>query len=802
MDGLSADFRFALRQLTRSPGFALVVVVILGLGLGANTAIFSLVDAVLLRPLAYPEAERLVQIFGTVPERHVERGWTSPLNFVDLQGQAGSFEAVGAWHGARVTLSGAANARRLQGASVSAGVFRALRTEAAMGHAFTPDEDRPGGERVVLLSHGLWRQQFGADPGVVGGEALLDGKPATIVGVMPAGFDFPEGAELWLPLQLDPGRFHRGSNNLSIVARLTEEADLEQAQADVGAVARRLADAYPEVNGGRGFAVVPLKEELIGEIRPALLVLATAVGLVLLMACANLANLLLARSVHRGTEMAMRRALGAGRWRIVRQLVIENLVLALLAVLLGVVAGSWGARVLTHLGSQHIPRLAEVGLDARVVAFALGLGMLAVVLLGLAPALQVSGSDLQAVLKEGRAAGSARGRKVSRLLMVAEVMLSLTLMIGAGLLIKSFLRLTRVDPGFEPSHVLTLDVSPPDWKYDPATALGLYERMLARLEALPGVVSAAGVMSRPILSRGGWGAEITVEGRPRDDNEILQAAMNPVTTRYFGTLGIPLVDGRAFEDSDELGKPGVAILSASAARLFFPGENPVGRVLTHDLGFGPAAQTRTVVGVVGDVRQSGLDSDEVPIIYVPHRQMPYPELSLVIRTRTEPLSLAAAVRRALWELEPEVPLEEVTTLRSILSRSTSEPRLYMVLLAAFAGVALVLAAVGVYGVLSHSVARRRHEIGVRMALGAGRGDILLLVAGRILALAGGGLVLGVAGALALSRLMASLLYGVEATDPSTYVTVAGVLAGVVLLACYLPALRATRLDPMETLRVE
>ncbi|MEM7350412.1 MAG: ABC transporter permease [Acidobacteriota bacterium] len=802
MEGLIAALRLALRQFVRRPGFALIVILVLGLGIGLNTALFSIVDAVLIRPLPYPEAKRLVLVFGTVPERDVTRGWTSPLNYVDVADRNRSLVHLAAWQDFQTTLSGEANARRLSGTQVTADFFRVFQTEATVGRTFASADDQPGSDPVVILSHALWQRQFGADPEVVGRATRLDGEPAVVVGVMPPAFDFPAGTELWRPLRLVPDSQDRGSHNLSIIGLLAEGFGLQEGQQDLSAVAHSLGEDYPETNGNRGFAVVPLKQELVGDTQQGLRILSGAVALVLLIACANIANLLLARTAGRETEIAMRSALGAQRGQILWQLLAEYFVLAMGAAVAGLLIGYWGSGFLARLAPAGIPRLADAGLDPRAVAFTLALGVLTLLLFGLVPALRGSRPNLQGALKDGGNQGVGRGRhRLLNALVVAEITISLTLMIGAGLLIKSFLGLSRVDPGFVPDRVLTLNVAPPAWKYNAVRALDLYERLLERVTALPGVESAAAVMSRPIRPENSWSTGIEIEGRASDPDDSSNAVLNPVTTEYFKTLGIPLIAGRAFATTDDLNAPGVAILSQAAARLYFPGEDPIGKIFTHALDLGPSVATRrTILGVVGDVRHAGLASDEEPIIYVPYRQMPFPRLSLMVKTANDPLSYVAPIRQAIWEIDEDVPLEESTTMGAIVDRSLSEPKLYMTLLGAFAAVALVLAAVGVYGVLSHLVVQRHREIGVRVALGARRRKVLSLIVGQALYLAAIGIVLGLVGSLLLSRLITSLLFDVESNDPVTYLITAGVLIGSVVLASLLPALRATRFDPVKALR--
>jgi putative ABC transport system permease protein len=796
-----------LRILIKRPGFTSLIVLILALGIGANTAIFSVLDAVLLRPLPFRDPDRLVLVYGTKPAKDVLRGQTSPLNFLDLRSQSHSFSGIAAIQPAKGTLLGAAEPEVLTGFSVDRTFFSVLGAQPARGRIFSPQEDRPGGEQVILLSHRLWLRQFGGSAQAIGKSVSLDGTTFAVIGVMPADFEFPAKSDFWIPLQLDAPAFDRGSHSLALIARLAGGVSAERAQTELTEIARRLEKQYPEPNEGRSFAVVPLEQELVGQLRPAFLVLLGAVGLVLLIACANAGGLLLARTAARSNEVAIRTALGADRGRIVGQFLTESLLLALLSGVAGLLLGSWAARLLAAYGPQEIPRLQQVGLDFRVLGFTLVLTVVTVLLFGVAPALQGAKPDLVHALKEGgTGAGTGRARQRARkLLVVVELTLALTLMVTAGLLARSFVSLIHVNPGFQPANVLTIDVSLPRWRYKRPEAIAFYGRLLQEVRAMPGVRSAAAVMNRPIQGVNQWKTSVRVEGRPPADpgQQQPQAFMNPVTPDYFKTLGIPLLKGRDFTAGDDGQAPPVVILSESAARLLFPGEDPLGREVSHDLDFGPTtAKTRTVVGVVGDVRQAGLHLEEEPEIYVPHLQVPYPGTSLVVLTSVDPLRLAGTLRDKIRALDKDLPLEKATTMKDLLAESVGQPRFYMGLVAGFALLGLILAIVGVYGLLSNEVVQRHREIGVRMALGARAGSVVGMIVQQAVVLTGIGLALGIAASLALQRLVASLLYGIESTDLLTYLLVSALLLAVVLLASIVPARRATRVNPVVSLRCE
>ena len=802
METFLNDLSHGVRLLVKRPRFTALVVLILALGIGANTAIFSVLDAVLLRPLPFRDPARLILIYGTKPSKGIANSQTSPLNFVDLSARSHVFDGIAAVQSAQGTLIGGADPASLSGCSVNRAFFSVLGVEPVQGRSFSTQEDQPGGDSVMLLSHRVWESQFGADPKAVGKSITLEGKPFTILGVMGATFDFPQGADFWVPLQLDAPAFDRGSRSLTLIGRIKRGVALEQASSEVASIATSLEKEYPEANEGRGFSLASMEEQLVGKLRPAFLVLLGAVGLILLIACANAAGLLLAAAAARTNEIAIRTAIGADRGRIVRQLLTESLILALLAGCIGLLLGWWAAGLLATYGPQEIPRLQQAGLDLRVLGFTLGLTLLSVLLFGVVPALQSTRPDLVQALKEGGSgAGVGRRRhRMRKLLVVVELSLALTLMIAAGLLARSFVSLIHVEPGFRPAGLLTLDVSLPRLRYKRPDIIEFYSRILRETRGLPGARSASLVMNRPVKGLNSWKSKITVTGRAVDPNEDFQAFLNPVAPDYFKTMGISVHQGRELTDGDSESSAPVAILSESAAHRLFPGEDPLGKSISHDLNLGKIATTRTVVGVVGDVRQSGLSGQEEPQVYVPHRQVPYPSMSLVVRTEGNPLSLAAALRHKIRELDKGLPLEQATTMENVLSESVGQPRFYMGLVTGFAVLGLVLAVVGVYGLLASEVDQRKREIGVRMALGAQAGDVVGMIVRQAMILAALGLSLGVVASLTLRRLVSSLLFGIQNTDLPTYALVSALLFSVALLASVVPARRAAKVDPMLSLR--
>jgi len=819
MDRLRHDLRFALRGLLRHPGFTAVVVLTLALGIGANSAIFSVVNGVLLRPLPYDRPGEIATIWVRWPGN--PQGELSQPEYWDLREQNRSFSRLAAYTDGSLTLTGSGEPERLRAGFMSADALPLLGVAPARGRTLGPDDDRPDAPVAVLLGDGLWRRRFGADPAIVGRTLTLDDHPATIIGVMPAGFQLPTdyagpGAEIWAPLQLDPSidRSERGWHWVRVLARLSPGVDIGAASLEVGALARRMLETYPgEYKPAFGGFAVIAADDLVGEIRPAILVLLGAVGLLLLIACANVAGLLLARAESRQREIAVRTALGAGTGSLVRQLLTESVVLALTGGLLGAVLADWGVRGLVAMAPPTLPRLDAVHTDGWVLGFTLLVSMLTGILFGLVPALQAARPDLTVALAEGGRSGSSAGRqRFRRGLVVAQIALALMLVTSAGLLIRSFVRIRGVDPGFNPSWLLTAEVELSAVRYDtPAKIRAFYGELVHRLESLPGVRSAAAVRALPMTGRleiGDW--SFIVEGRhanPPVPADRIAADWQALTPGYFETLRIPVLQGRAIEEQDRSDATEVVVVNRTLARLAWPGQDPIGqRVLLG--GGGVDSVWRTVVGIVGDVRHRGLTAQPRPEMYLPHAQFPAgtgtPQrtMRIVLRAAGDPNALANPVRATLAALDPAVPLVDVQTMDQAMGNWAAERRLTMILVAAFAALALTLGAVGVYGVMAHLVVQRTREIGIRIALGAVPREILGLVMrqGAWLAVAGVGI--GVAGALAASRVLAGLLFQVTPTDPLTYAGTALALLGVAEIAALVPALRATRTDPVEALRSE
>ncbi|HEX2188842.1 MAG TPA: ABC transporter permease [Longimicrobiaceae bacterium] len=804
METLASDLRHAFRSLRRSPGFTLVAVLTLALGIGANASIFSVVNAVLLRPLPYPEPERLVRL---LTEEGGERGPNvTPPDFLDVESRSRVFSAVAAYGHGTAALSGDGEPLRLATARTSAGFFRTLGVAPALGRGFLPGDNLPGSEPVVVLGHGLWTQRFGGDPAVVGRRVVLDGRPTTVVGVMPAGFDYPAGREAWTPLEYSEGfagEESRFNYSVEAVARVRPGVAPERVRADLDAVMAAIHEAEPR-KATVSLVPVPLREHLLGDARTPLLVLSGAVGLVLLIACANVANLFLARASSRRGEFAVRTALGAGRGRLVRQLLAEGAVLGTLGGAAGLLLAGWGTEALVALQPQGLPRLDEVAVDGATLAFVAGAALLTVLLVGLAPAMRATRPDLAQTLRDAAGArGERGGNRLRSGMVVAQLALSVVLLAGAGLLAKSFARLMAVDPGFRTEGALAFEVVLPSSAYESdAQVDAFYGQLTEGLRGLPGVRSVGAAVSLP-LTGFGMGSAFSVEGRaparPGDGQEIQVRAATP---DFFRTLGIPLVRGRLFSAEDRAGAPPVVLLNRAAARRFFPAEDPLGKRITLTWTRKDEPVGGTVAGVVADVREFGLDQDTRPTLYVAHAQVPLRRMEVVLRTGADPLALAPAVRREVAALDPALPVAGVRTLDALVEESVSARRFYLLLLGVFAAAALALAAVGVFGVMSYSVARRTREIGLRMALGAHAGRMQRMVLREALVLAALGIALGLAGALAATRLLRALLFQVGATDPATFLAVAAVLAAAALLASWLPARRATRVDPMVALRAE
>jgi putative ABC transport system permease protein len=798
------DVEYSVRVLLKKPGFTCAAVLALALGIGANSTIFSFANGILLRPLPYPQPERLVTVDEVSTKRGPDPMGVSFPNYLDWRQQQTVFEDVAAYSTRRMTLQTPDGPESLQGGTLSAHLLNVLGVPPVLGRGFTAEEDRRGQDSVVILGHELWQRRFGGDPNVVGQVVEIDRRPRTVVGVMPPGFKFPAVAELWLPLALDAEIWTRNDHGLGALARLRPGVTLTEARAELNVIAERIEAENPVTNEGMRVVVQDFRDDLTGTYRQALLVLLGVVGFVLLIACANVANLMLAHSVARQKEIAIRAALGASRARIVRHLLTESLVLGALGGALGLGLAVWGMELLLAAIPIDIPFWMKFDLDVRVLAFTLGVSLATGVLFGVLPALYASRPDLNEALKDGgRGASPGRGRhRLRSLLVVSEVALSLVLLIGAGLMMRSFLRLADVDPGLDPSNVLTMRLSLPSEKYpDGTTRSSFYRQLQERVAALPGVESAAAVSNVP-LGGGLWGRSLTVEGWP-----VLSVGEAPMinhcvaTPGYFRTMGIPMLAGRDFTYADTADSTRVTIVDERLAREYWPNESALGKRIR----FGPPESNEpwhTVVGVVGTVHHQRLDAHTRQSIYVPHDQIPVPFMTLTIRATGDATGLAAAVRRQVLELDPGLPVINAQMMEDIVGQSIWQPRLYALLFAVFAAVALALALVGIYGVMSYSVTQRTHEIGVRMALGARPGDVVRLVVRQGMTLALAGVAIGVALALALTRVVSGLLFGVTATDPQTFVALSALLIGATLAASLVPARRAARVDPLVALRYE
>lgn len=810
MGTLGQDLKYALRMLTKNPGFTVVALVTLAVGIGANTAIFSLVNAVLLQPLPYKNPQRLVMLRVTEPSGPGNLYPASGPDFTDWVKQNRVFSSIAAGTGAEAALTGLAGSAQpvqLQGFEVTPSIFNLLGVKPLLGRTFSSDEGPTGHDQVVILSYGLWQQAFGGNRSIVGKTITLNGKPYDVIGVMPRSLKFPQfygmKPEFWFPLNFQqPGyRKYRGNHWLWVIARMKDGVTLAGAQADMATVSRNLARQYPHDDTGVNAKVLNLHDQITRTVRPALWVLFAAVGFLLLIACANIANLLLAKAIGRRREIAVRLAVGSGRARLARQLLTESVLLFLLGGVAGLVVGWAALRILLYAApTGYVPGIMQIHLGGWVFAFTFAAALLTGVFAGLVPAIQTSNPDLHSALKEGGRAASAPHRRSRSALTAVEIGLAIVMLIGAGLALKSLVRLLGVQPGFDPHHVLKAQIALPDSRYpkDPQVT-AFFEQLLDRVRALPGVESASVATQLPL--QGGSNGVVYIEGQPLPKDMWSSPLVEWCTVMpgYFRTLHIPLLRGRDFSAHDGPKSTKVAIINQRMARLFWPHQNPVGKRFTQNY---QKPDWITVVGVAGDVREYGLSEPAVPEAYFPELQSADSFQNLVVRTSTPPLSEAPALRSAVRSLDSQLPISKVSTLDQIVSNSSQQQQFIALLLGLFAAAALVLAAVGIYGVISYSVAQRTHEIGVRIALGAQPWDVLrqVLREGLILALAGvGG---GIVAAFALTRLMAGLLYGVKPVDLGTFVTVPIVLFGVALAACYIPGRRAAKVDPMVALREE
>jgi putative ABC transport system permease protein len=814
MNGLIQDFRYALRQLRKSPGFAAVAVITLALGIGFNTAIFSVVNAVLLRPLAFADASRLVRIWHVPPEKSFPGMTTFPVsaaNYLDWERQTQVFDhmAIYSYHG--FTVTGGDKPEQLSAGAVSSGFFATLGVQPILGRVLSPEEDQPGRSHVVVLSYGLWQEHFGGNPGIVGHDINLDGQPYLVAGVMPANFQFPDFAKMWTPMAwTDQERAVRGEHHSIVIARLKPGVDLNQAQAEMNTISDRLQQQYPDDDKGWGAVVVPMQQDLVSDVRPALLVLLGAVAFVLLIACVNVANLALAKTFSRQKEIAIRTALGATSARILRQILTETVLLALSGGALGLAFAHFAVRFIVAFLADKLPHSIEVGLDSEVLIFTAIISVVTGIVAGVLPAWRLTRRDVNEALKQGlgRTDADSGGHRTRSVLVVSEVALSLMLLIGAGLMIRSFQNLRNVNPGFDSRHVLTMSVMVSRAKFlSPDQATSFFDRVLQRVRSLPGVESAAVIDNIPLT--GGSHQPIAIEGRPVVPmSEQPEVDVRLVSAGYMSAMHIPTLRGRGLSDTDVAGRPAVVLVSESMARQFWPGEDPVGKRLT--LTFYPEA-IREVVGVVGDVKLDSLDEMRPSAtLYFPLDQVSVPAaggwrsfpMTLVVRSRSGSGELASSVSNAVHEVDRDIPLVDISTMDELVENSLSQQRFNMLLLGAFAALALLLAAVGIYSVLSYSVKRSVREIGIRLALGAPVGEVLRMVVFEAMKPTLLGVAIGTAGALALGRVLSSLIFGVRPTDPVTFVAVAALLAAVALVASIVPAYRATKVDPMVALRYE
>lgn len=797
------DLRYGWRMLAKNPAVTALAVLALALGIGANTAIFSAVNAVLLRPLPFDNADQLVWIWATNPSRNIPYAFTMYPNIADWIQQSRSFEFMSAYRPNAVNLTTRDEPENILLWSVNQSFFPMLGARLFLGRAFLPQEDQPGAPRVAVLSYGLWQRRFGSDPGLVGKTVTLDGNEYVVTGILPAGFLFAGArVDAYAPLAASASRDARVQVSVGAFARLRRDATLQQAQSELDTICRRLEAAYPVAKGWSA-KIWRVRDWMIRDIKLSLQILLGAVGFVLLIACANVANLLLARAGARQREIALRAALGAGRWRIIRQLLTESSLLGVFGGALGLLLAYWGIRLLMLLAPARIPFLGDTRIDGLVLAFTALASIVTGVIFGLAPALTAARIDVHRTLMEGGRSGSEPrgGRRLRSLLVVSEVALALVLLIGAGLLIQSFIRIQEVEPGFVPEGVLTASITLPSQKYaQPEQRINFYRQVIERLQAQPGI-KAAGLVSILPLSGNNAGFGVQIEGRPpAQPGEAPIFYYRSASEEYFRALGTPLRKGRFFDQRDIAGAPRVGIINETAARRFWPGEDPIGKRINQ--GGGAQDSWVSIVGVIGDIRHMSLTREPDPEIFEPYAQWPFPNMSLCVRTTSDPPLPGPTLQRLVREIDKDVPVSRVAGLEQTLADSLAPRRFAAALLGIFAGAALLLAAVGIYSVISYLMVRRTHEIGVRMALGAGRGDVLRMVVGMGVWLAAVGVGVGLAAALVLTRVSRSLLFEVAATDPVIFAGVALLLMAVAGLASYLPARRAARLDPVLALRHE
>jgi putative ABC transport system permease protein len=805
MHALWSDLRYAVRTLAKQPAFTLIAVLTLALGIGANTAIFSLVNSVLLRPLPYPDANRIVYFEGKNPSQGITDSNISVLDFQDWTTQSQVFSHTAFfWTGGAALAEQGREPERVPRAGVTIRFFDLLGVQPMLGRNFLEEDDRPGSSTAVIVSEGLWKRRFGSDRSIIGKTITINTQPVTVVGVMPAGFEFPENTQIWTPAAVNSAEEPRDNRSYSALGRLKPGVELEQAQSQISAINAQLAQAFPDTNKGWDAHLARLYERLVRSVRPSLLLLFGAVGCVLLIACANVANLLLARAAARRKEVAIRTALGASRSRIMRQMLTESILLSTIGGALGLMLSFWLIELLISISPPDSPRLSETNLDYRVLAFTLAISVFTGLIFGLAPALHASKLDVSGSLKEGgRSAEGYRRTNARSLLLIGEVAMSLILLVGAGLLIKSFVRLQEVKPGFNPERVLIASLSLPGAKYkEDQQRIDFYRALIERLKTLPGVQAVGAGANLPLhASHYGIGRSFIPEGRPLTADEAVDASWSTITPTYFEALQVPLRAGRTFNERDNASAPKVLIVNRKVAIKHFGSEiAAIGRRITiwRDEKF-----PREIVGVVGETKPGALEEESGAQIYTPHSQDgSWGFMTLAIRTTADPAAMTSTLRREVLGLDKDLPIFNVKTMKDVVAQSIGSRRLSMMLLSVFAGAALLLAAIGIYGVMAYTVTQRTQDIGIRMALGAQAGDVVRMVVSQGMTLALIGIGVGLAGALGLTRVMANLLFGVNATDPITFAAISLLLAFVALLACYLPARRASSVDPVVALRSE
>ena len=813
LGNLVHDLRYGIRMLIKRPGFTVIAVLTLALGIGASTSIFSVLNGVVLKPLPFPDSEKLVRIWTSSQEDDHD-AWDG-ATFVDVQDRNDSFEEIVGYNGKGFNLAEDGPPQVLRGFSVTPNWFLMFGVDAEIGRTLSPDIDIPGSERTIVLSQRLWQSQFGGDETIIGQTLEFSEESFTVVGVMPTGFNFPEGTEIWAASQYrspdppfdfgaDPAEV-RGAEYFAVLGRLKQGVTIQQAQSEMDAIGARFREEYPDTKADEGFNIVYLRDSIVGDIRPVLFTLFGAVGFVLLIACANVANLLLVKASGRDKEVAVRMALGANRTRIIGQLITESILLALCGGFLGVLFALWGTDALLALVPEDIPRAMEVTADLGVLGFAMAISLITGILFGMAPALQYSSRNLQESIREGsgRHASGRKGNRVRNLLIIGEVAISLLLVVGAGLMMRTFFTLSAVNPGFDPTDVCSARVWIPTSRYDEDVKVrNFYREVIDGVKRIPGVESAGAVLSLPVNSGINGSLSFTIEGRPVEPGYEPVSGYQLMSSDYFRTIGIPLLQGRTFTETDNEDAPMVAMINKALAVEMWPGENPIGQRVTWGDAISDDVEYATIVGIVGTTRHSGLDEESRTEIYRPYSQAPMPFMTLVVKSKMEESSIVSALRSVVAEVDPGQPVIEAMMMDQVLSESLGQRRFNMLLLGLFAGAALLMAAVGLYGILSFSVTQRAREIGISMALGATTSHIVGNIVREGFRLILIGLVIGTFGAMVLTRLITSLIYGVNATDPITFILGILLMIVVALTASFLPALRASRVDPMIALRIE